>query len=284
MIRRLVWHRRDLRIRANELYQTNEEAKKIYSIFIFDPKDYNPRKTGISNDDKSEQLYGVTNGPHFTSRLLHAVHSLRRNLQSMGGDLIVRSGNPVDIIPRITKELQIDEVVWSEIPGQYEYSQSETMKKKVLEEVQCNVYTTCSLSLAHPKDLPTDQIVWQTLARPKEKRKKKSKAMKQQQPSNNNQAIETINYFGITATTTNISPSRFTGMPQIMGDFRRVARTCSIRDLYNEPNPLHIGSKFPDNMDRGVIPTLQSLTKPLLESSHPILGCLPTELLMSNVL
>ena len=60
MIRRLVWHRRDLRIRANELYQTNEEAKKIYSIFIFDPKDYNPRKTGISNDDKSEQLYGVT--------------------------------------------------------------------------------------------------------------------------------------------------------------------------------------------------------------------------------
>ena len=95
MIRRLVWHRRDLRIRDNELYQTNEEAKKIYSIFIFDPKDYNPRKTGISNDDKSEQLYGVTNGPHFTSRLLHAVHSLRRNLQSMGGDLIVRSGNPI---------------------------------------------------------------------------------------------------------------------------------------------------------------------------------------------
>jgi len=283
MIRRLIWHRRDLRIRDNELYQTNEETKKIYSIFIFDPKDFNPRSTGISNDNEvGEQLYGVTNGPHFTSRLLHAVHSLRRNLQSMGGDLLVRTGNPVDIIPQITKELQIDEVVWSEIPGYYEYVQSETMKKKLLEEVRCNVYTTCSLTLAHPKDLPTDQIVWQTLARPKEKRKKKSKAIKQQS-SNNNQAVETINYYGITATTTNIPPCRFVGMPQIMGDFRRVARNAVIQDLYNAPNPLHIGSVFPDDMDSGIIPTLQSLTQPLLESTHQILGCLPKELIQQLV-
>jgi len=177
MIRRLIWHRRDLRIRDNELYQTNEEVKKIYSIFIFDPQDFHPRSTGISNDDKSEQLYGVTNGPHFTSRLLHAVHSMRHKLQSMGGDLIVRSGDPVDIIPQITKELQIDEVVWSETPGHYEYIQSETMKKKLLEEVRCNVYTTCTLTLAHPKDLPIDQSTWQQLARPKEKRKTKSKVI-----------------------------------------------------------------------------------------------------------
>jgi len=278
MIRRLIWHRRDLRIRDNELYQTNEEVKKIYSIFIFNPQDYHPQSTGISNDDKSEQLYGVTNGPHFTSRLLHAVHSLKRNLQSMGGDLLVRTGNPVDIIPQITKELQIDEVVWSETPGYYEYVQSEKMKKKLLEEVQCNIYTTCSLTLAHPKDLPTDQIVWQTLARPKEKRKKKKSKATKQQLSNNNQAVETINYFGVTATTTNISPSRFVGMPQIMGDFRRVARNAVIRDLYNAPNPLHIGI-IPEDMDIGAIPPLQSLTQPLLESTRPILGCLPKEII-----
>ena len=70
-------------------------------------------------------------------------------------------------------------------------------------------------------------------------------------------------------------------MPQIMGDFRRVARTSCLRHLYNAPNP-SLGI-FPEDMDSGTIPTLQSLTQPLLESTYPILGCLPKEIIQQLV-
>ena len=44
MASRLIWHRRDLRIRDNELYHSG--ARTIFSLFIFDPSDYTPRPTG----------------------------------------------------------------------------------------------------------------------------------------------------------------------------------------------------------------------------------------------
>ena len=93
---RLVWHRRDLRIADNELYHS-KQITAICSVYIFDPSDYSTRQTGIS-DGKGGQLQSLNHGPHFSRRLIDAVHSLRRNLQSLGGDLIIRTGNPLQIL------------------------------------------------------------------------------------------------------------------------------------------------------------------------------------------
>ena len=58
---RLIWHRRDLRIHDNELYQAGKQT--IYSLFIFDPSDYSPRSSGI-DDGSGNKLLNVVHGPH----------------------------------------------------------------------------------------------------------------------------------------------------------------------------------------------------------------------------
>lgn len=273
---RLVWHRRDLRLADNELYHSNQ--KTIYSVYIFDPSDYSPRPTGIS-DGKGGQLQSFNHGPHFTRRLIDAVHSLRHSLRSLGGDLIIRTGNPLQVIPQLVHELSIDEVAFSEIPGHYEFKQSQTLKH-ILQyggPHRCKVLTTCSVTLAHPNDLPTDPEVWKRLARPNEKQKKRSKG-KTKKHDTGAVIAKSSNPNVIT-----IDPTRFEGMPTIMGDFRRVARTVApVRELYDHPSPDIMAQDF-THLNTGVVPSLEELTKPLLESDVPILGCIPKEVVMKLV-
>jgi deoxyribodipyrimidine photo-lyase len=274
---RIVWHRRDLRLFDNELYHN---AKKIYSVFVFDPSDYSLRSTGIS-DGNGGQLQSVKHGPHFSSRLISAVHSLRGNLQSLGGDLIIRIGNPVDIIPKLVQELNIEEVAWSEVPGYYEYEQSNALKKVLVLDFQrrCKLFTTCSLTLVHPDDLPTNVHVWNRLARPNEKQKRNGKVGKSELSASKSSCSCSTAYPNVV----NISPARFEGMPVIMGDFRRVARTTtSPRELFPYPDSDCLTKEF-SNGDLGEIPSLVELMKPLLDSSEPILGCITKELIAKLV-
>jgi deoxyribodipyrimidine photo-lyase len=276
---RLVWHRRDLRIADNELYHNNNK-QTIYSVYIFDPSDYSPRQTGIS-DGKGGQLHSLNHGPHFARRLIDAVHSLRRALQSLGGNLIIRTGNPLHIIPQLAKELLIDEVVFSEIPGHYEFEQSHKLKC-ILQHggSHCfKVFTTCSLTLVHPDDLPTDPEVWRILARPNEKQKKRSKGKAKRQDKG---AVISKSTNECNSDTVTIDPNRFEGMPAIMGDFRRVARMASVRELYGYPNPENIAKDF-SSLDTGDIPSLKELTVSLLELDIPLIGCIPRELILKLV-
>ena len=271
---RLVWHRRDLRLSDNELYHN---ARKVYSVFIFDPKDYSPRSTCMTNE-YGDQLQSVNHGPHFSRQLIGAVRSLRSNLQSLGGDLIVRTGNPLQIIPQLACELQVEQVAWSDIPGYYECMQSNKLKQ-VLQfggPHKCNVFTTCSLTLVHPNDLPTDPAVWKRLARPNEKQKKR----KDNASKNKATASKSIGCNSTPPNMVNVLPSRFDGMPLIMGDFRRVARTSVPRQLFCYPASECIAKDF-TGVDSGDIPSLDELTKPLLESTMPLLSCLPKHLIVT---
>ncbi len=272
---RLVWHRRDLRLADNELYHSNQQT--IYSVYIFDPSDYSARQTGIS-DGKGGQLKSWNHGPHFTRRLIDAVHSLRRTLRALGGDLIIRTGNPLQIIPQLAQELMIGEVAFSEIPGYYEFKQSEKLKH-ILQyggPHRCKVFTTCSLTLVHPDDLPTDPEVWKRLARPNEKQKKRSKGKTKKQNSDTASAKSSTPNL----STVTIDPTRFEGMPTIMGDFRRVARTAApVRDLYGYPTAEIIAKDF-THINTGNVPSLEELMKPLLESDNSMLGYIPKELII----
>ena len=289
---RLIWHRRDLRINDNELYHNG--AKKIYSLFIFDPADYSPRPTGIV-DGNGKQLLSVTHGPHFTRRLLDAVHSLRHNLKSLGGagNLIIRHGDPIEVVPKLAQELQVEEVTWSEVPGYYEHKQSKSLKDSLLRNgpYNCKVHTSCTFTLSNPNNLPKDQQTWEMLARPKQKKSKKSKSNK---PSLHTGAALTEmdmeiyqsvrNKYELSSTTIDISPDRFKGMPTVMGDVRRVARTtaCPVRELFGEPDPQCIAQDL-SGVDMGDIPSLEELTQPLLDSPSLLLGCLPRELIQKLV-
>ena len=107
-VRRLVWHRRDLRLHDNELYSnlvlnTNHKSMekgqveekendnnliKCISLFVFDRQYFEPQPSVI----KGSGYDTVWCGPHASQALIEAVTVLRTNLQSIGGELIVRQG------------------------------------------------------------------------------------------------------------------------------------------------------------------------------------------------
>ncbi|KAK1744766.1 hypothetical protein QTG54_004057 [Skeletonema marinoi] len=218
---RLVWHR---------LIKKQSTLCTYLIIGLFNAT------TGIS-DGKGGQLRSLNHGPHLTRRLIDAVYSLRRALRSLGGDLIIRTGNPLQVIPQLAQELLIDEVAFSEIPGHYEFKQSEKLKHIVQYggPHRCKVFTTCSITLVHPNDLPTDPDVWKRLARPNEKQKKRSKGKAKKL---DNVAVIAKSNKQSNPNIITIDPTCFEGMPAIMGDFRRVARTAApVRELYEHPNP-----------------------------------------------
>ena len=254
--RRLIWHRRDLRLDDNELYQ----HESTYSIFVFDPKDFELGSTRS----------GIVAGPHYTRRLLDAVQRLRENLQERGGDLIVRVGSAMQEVPSIAQQLEVDEVAWAEVPGFYECEASRTMQN-ILKygSYRCKVFTTCTLTLAHPDDLPRNPDTWQNLARPNERRRKKSRSKSGKQQTAQEEAFP--------RNTIDVTPRRFDGMPTIMGDFRRVARTCSnVRGPSKEPPRSCIAK---DGSIPSEVPSMESLFKPLRKSSSLMLECLPPGLI-----
>jgi len=176
--------------------------------------------------------------------------------------LIVRQGDPLQIVPQLAKDLNAEEVAWSEIPGYYEYVQSEKLKNALLRDraYRCKVYTTSSTTLFRPDQLPKDQNTWQRLARPKEKRKKRQSTKPISDATDALTRTE-LNATELSSTMIDISPSRFVVMPTIMGDFRRAARTSApIRDLFDEPpQPQFIAKEFSD-LSMGDIPTLEELS------------------------
>ena len=96
----LVWFRNDLRIHDNEvLTEAVSKGDAIVPVYIFDPfyyrcTSFNTQKTGS-----------------FRARFINeSVADLRAALQDLGGQLIVRIGNPAELIPEIAQQYQVTEV------------------------------------------------------------------------------------------------------------------------------------------------------------------------------
>jgi len=85
----IFWHRRDLRIHDNAgLYKALKNSREVQSIFIFD----------------SEILQFL---PRNDQRLLfihQEIEKLKKSYQSIGSDLVVYFGNPIELIPEIALE------------------------------------------------------------------------------------------------------------------------------------------------------------------------------------
>ena len=85
----LVWFRRDLRVSDHvALHQACEKQTPIVPIFIFDD--------GILSDKK-----GVARRTAF---LLASLESLAANLNALGAPLILRKGNPAEVLRALAKE------------------------------------------------------------------------------------------------------------------------------------------------------------------------------------
>ena len=96
----LVWFRNDLRIHDNEiLLEAVRKADKVLPVYCFDPYYF---KKNPSGNPKTGSLRARF--------LLESVYDLRKNLQKIGGDLIIRIGNPAELLPQLAEQYHVNEV------------------------------------------------------------------------------------------------------------------------------------------------------------------------------
>jgi deoxyribodipyrimidine photo-lyase len=96
----LVWFRNDLRLHDNEmLVEAISKSDEILPIYIFDPRHF-----------EKTSYHTFKTGATRAKFLLEGVVSLQQAMQRLGGNLLVLSGKPEDIIPELVAKHEIAEV------------------------------------------------------------------------------------------------------------------------------------------------------------------------------
>ncbi|MCR8557921.1 DASH family cryptochrome [Mucilaginibacter sp. BJC16-A38] len=139
----LVWFRNDLRIRDNEiLLEAVRKADKVLPVYCFDPFYF---KHNLSGNPKTGNIRARF--------LLESVANLRKNLQAIGGDLIIRIGSPAEIIPQLAEEYQVNEVYHHREVAHEETEISEQVET-ALWKIRLNLKHFIGHTLYHKEDLP----------------------------------------------------------------------------------------------------------------------------------
>ena len=102
----LVWFRRDLRSTDNAaLYYALKHCERVWCVFVFDTTILQPivdkwvtRHPGTQAQDRRVEF------------ILASLRELDDKLRAQGGGLVVLSGDPVDLVPKLANELQVDAV------------------------------------------------------------------------------------------------------------------------------------------------------------------------------
>ncbi|PST84368.1 DASH family cryptochrome [Pedobacter yulinensis] len=95
----LVWFRNDLRLHDNEiLLEALAKSDEILPVYVFDPRHYSQ----VNGFWKTGQIRAQF--------IIESVAALRRSLQALGGNLLVQSGRPEELIPALVSQYEINEV------------------------------------------------------------------------------------------------------------------------------------------------------------------------------
>jgi len=139
----LVWFRNDLRIHDNEiLSEAVRKADKIVPVYCFDPFYFRKNPAGNSKTGELRARF-----------LLGSVGNLRKNLRSIGGELIVRTGDPAELIPKLAEEYQVSEVYHHREVASDETDISEQVET-ALWKIKLNLKHFIGHTLYHKEDLP----------------------------------------------------------------------------------------------------------------------------------
>jgi deoxyribodipyrimidine photo-lyase len=92
----LFWHRRDLRIADNRGLAATARTDTVVPVYVVDDR----------------VLSAV--GPRKRAFLAAAVRDLRRTYRSRGGDLVIREGDPAEVLPALAVEYDADGVAWND--------------------------------------------------------------------------------------------------------------------------------------------------------------------------
>lgn len=139
----IVWFRNDLRVHDNASLSTSiEKGIEVVPLFCFDPRNFRELDLGISKT-----------GSIRTKFLIESVDNLKKNLQKLGADLIIRIGKPEEKLMELAIELKADAIFFSE-----EVTDEEKKLEKNLEKAAWSkgieTKSFWQSTLFHIEDLP----------------------------------------------------------------------------------------------------------------------------------
>lgn len=139
----LVWFRNDLRIHDNEiLLEAVKRSEQIVPVYCFDPRYFEVSRYGTKKT-----------GALRASFLLESVLSLRESLKQLGGELVIKTGKPEELLPEICSTYDV-----SEVYHHREVAAMETDISAIVEEAlwkkRINLKHFIGHTLYHKEDLP----------------------------------------------------------------------------------------------------------------------------------
>ncbi len=95
----LVWHRRDLRVHDNKaLHVASQQSDQVIPVFVLDP----------------DILARPDTAPARVSYMLDALRELQLSYAQLGGSLVVRQGDPVQVLPQLAQQVGATAVHWNQ--------------------------------------------------------------------------------------------------------------------------------------------------------------------------
>jgi deoxyribodipyrimidine photo-lyase len=139
----LVWFRNDLRINDNEvLTEAVNKADVIVPVYCFDPFYY--RNTSFSTQKTG----------NFRARFINeSVTDLRQSLRNLGGELIIRVGDPTVIIPELAQQYHVSEV-YHHREVAFEETEISSKVEAALWKMKLNLKHFIGHTLHNKEDLP----------------------------------------------------------------------------------------------------------------------------------
>ncbi|MXV52956.1 DASH family cryptochrome [Pedobacter sp. HMF7647] len=139
----LVWFRNDLRIHDNEiLLEAVKKSDRILPVYCFDPRQFTETQFGT-----------LKTGVRRAKFLIESVSDLKHSLQSLGGDLLVLTGKPEEILPSLVERYNITEVYHHR-----EVATEETRVSSLVEDalwkLRVNLKHFIGHTMYHKEDLP----------------------------------------------------------------------------------------------------------------------------------
>jgi len=140
----VVWFRDDLRLHDNEtLARAVAGADSVLPLYVFDPGEY------------GEGMFGLPKrGPYWARFRRESVLDLRSSLRARGGDLLVRHGDPREVVPAVVESFDAD-VVHAQTKPATEELETENAVRARLAEHGIELERFWTHTLYHVEDLPT---------------------------------------------------------------------------------------------------------------------------------
>lgn len=143
MMATLLWFRSDLRLLDHQpLTKACRQGSPLIPVYCLDPRHFAQTSFGFPKT-------GAFRGQF----LLESLADLRQALQKEGSDLVIRRGQPEQVIPALAKKWEVSAVYAHEEVGTEEETVTHALRL-ALQSLGVPLYTFWGHTLYHPQDLP----------------------------------------------------------------------------------------------------------------------------------